>query len=193
MLIFFFDFEFSFFEVSTFDSLFTSKISWPISNRHILFSKSYRGTSHLVATQCWFFPADADCCSPVAEHLTAQHSAIKMLHSRVKLVLQYVRAVQAGELPRNHEILREAYSLSHRLPVLQSSRFRADFYNVSLCSTCFCLFYLELIKLAQVAITLTCVQWVLGLNLVWDTSCHDWCFPYVSSVPSGKCFDSNFG
>jgi hypothetical protein len=69
---------------------------------------------------------------PVAEHLTAQHSAIKMLHSRVKLVLQYVRAVQAGELPKNHEILREAYSLSHRLPVLQSSRFRADFYNVSL-------------------------------------------------------------
>jgi hypothetical protein len=68
----------------------------------------------------------------VAEHLTAQHSAIKMLHSRVKLVLQYVRAVQAGELPRNHEILREAYSLSHRLPVLQSPHFRADFYNVSL-------------------------------------------------------------
>jgi hypothetical protein len=69
---------------------------------------------------------------PVAEHLTAQHSAIKMLHSRVKLVLQYVRAVQASELPKNHEILREAYSLSHRLPVLQSPRFRADFYNVSL-------------------------------------------------------------
>lgn len=67
----------------------------------------------------------------VAEHLTAQHSAIKMLHSRVKLVLQYVRAVQVGELPRNHEILREANSLSHRLPVLQSPRFRADFYNVS--------------------------------------------------------------
>jgi COP9 signalosome complex subunit 6 len=67
--------------------------------------------------------------SLVAEHLTAQHSAIKMLHSRVKLVLQYVRAVQAGELPKNHEILREAYSLSHRLPVLQSARFRADFYN----------------------------------------------------------------
>ena len=88
---------------------------------------------------------------PVAEHLTAQHSAIKMLHSRVKLVLQYVRAVQAGDLPKNHEILREAYSLSHRLPVLQSSRFRADFYNVSLfiilpqpvllacCSDVFCL------------------------------------------------------
>lgn len=95
---------------------------------------------------------------PVAEHLTAQHSAIKMLHSRVKLVLQYVRAVQAGDLPKNHEILREAYSLSHRLPVLQSSRFRADFYNVSLfiilapaCGFCmlFHVFYLHEIRLSS--------------------------------------------
>ncbi|CAG9771988.1 unnamed protein product [Ceutorhynchus assimilis] len=67
--------------------------------------------------------------SLVAEHLTAQHSAIKMLHSRVKLVLEYMKAVQSGELPRNHEILREAYSMCHRLPVVQSARFRQDFYN----------------------------------------------------------------
>lgn len=69
--------------------------------------------------------------SLVAEHLTAQHSAIKMLHSRVKLVLEYMKAVQKGQLQANHEILREAYSLCHRLPVIQSPRFRQDFYNVS--------------------------------------------------------------
>ncbi|XP_044727362.1 COP9 signalosome complex subunit 6 [Chrysoperla carnea] len=67
--------------------------------------------------------------SLVAEHLTAQHSAIKMLHSRVKLVLAYMHAVQSGNLKLNHEILREAYSLSHRLPVIQSLAFRQDFYN----------------------------------------------------------------
>lgn len=67
--------------------------------------------------------------SLVAEHLTAQHSAIKMLHSRVKLVLAYMTAVQSGELPSSHEVLREAYSLCHRLPVIQSSKFRQDFYN----------------------------------------------------------------
>ncbi|XP_063903079.1 COP9 signalosome complex subunit 6 [Zophobas morio] len=67
--------------------------------------------------------------SLVAEHLTAQHSAIKMLHSRVRLVLEYMKAVQSGQLPTNHEILREAYSLCHRLPVIQSARFRQDFYN----------------------------------------------------------------
>lgn len=33
----------------------------------------------------------------VAEHLIAQHSAIKMLHSRVKIILEYVKAVESGE------------------------------------------------------------------------------------------------
>lgn len=68
----------------------------------------------------------------VAEHLTAQHSAIKMLHARVKLVLRYVQAVQNGELKGNHEVLRAACSLSHRLPVLNNPKFKADFYNVSI-------------------------------------------------------------
>ena len=36
------------------------------------------------------------CLPPVAEHLIAQHSAIKMLHSRVKLILEYVKASEAG-------------------------------------------------------------------------------------------------
>lgn len=68
----------------------------------------------------------------VAEHLTAQHSAIKMLHARVKLVLRYVQAVESGELKGNHEVLRAACSLSHRLPVLNNPKFKADFYNVSI-------------------------------------------------------------
>lgn len=67
--------------------------------------------------------------SLVAEHLQAQYSAIKMLHSRVRLILDYVRAVQAGKVPKNHEILREAYSLCHRLPVLNSLTFRTEYYN----------------------------------------------------------------
>lgn len=32
-----------------------------------------------------------------AEHLSAQHSAIKMLHSRVKLILDYIKAAEQGE------------------------------------------------------------------------------------------------
>ena len=68
-------------------------------------------------------------CSSVAQHLMAQHSAIKMLHSRVKLVLDYIRAAESGEVPGNLEILREAYSLCHRLPVLNTARFKSEFYN----------------------------------------------------------------
>uniref|UniRef100_A0A9J8ACU1 COP9 signalosome complex subunit 6 n=1 Tax=Cyprinus carpio carpio TaxID=630221 RepID=A0A9J8ACU1_CYPCA len=67
--------------------------------------------------------------STVAEHLIAQHSAIKMLHSRVKVILEYVKAVQAGEVPFNHEILREANALCHRLPVLNTLKFKTDFYD----------------------------------------------------------------
>lgn len=93
----------------------------------------------------------------MAEHLIAQHSAIKMLHSRVKLILEYVKASEAGkecpyhllsllgkrqqrphnlslatgEVPFNHEILREAYALCHCLPVLSTDKFKTDFYDVS--------------------------------------------------------------
>ncbi|TNN73080.1 COP9 signalosome complex subunit 6 [Liparis tanakae] len=67
--------------------------------------------------------------STVAEHLIAQHSAIKMLHSRVKIILEYVKAVESGEVPFNHEILREANALCHRLPVLSTIKFKTDFYD----------------------------------------------------------------
>jgi len=74
---------------------------------------------------------DSGVSSLVAEHLNAQYSAIKMLHSRVNLVLNYMKAIQAGTVEKNHEILRLGYSLCHMLPVLHSSRFRQDFYNQS--------------------------------------------------------------
>lgn len=67
--------------------------------------------------------------STVAEHLIGQHNAVKMLYNRVQLVLQYIKAVEAGELPKNHEVLREAYSLCHRLPVTNTPRFKEEFYN----------------------------------------------------------------
>uniref|UniRef100_T1IZT7 COP9 signalosome complex subunit 6 n=1 Tax=Strigamia maritima TaxID=126957 RepID=T1IZT7_STRMM len=67
--------------------------------------------------------------SLVAEHLQAQHNAIKMLHSRVKLILEYIKAIQSGQIATNHEILRETHSLVHRLPVLNTCKFKGDFYT----------------------------------------------------------------
>jgi COP9 signalosome complex subunit 6 len=66
----------------------------------------------------------------VAEHLQAQHSAIKMLLSRVKLILDYVKAVEKGEVPVCHDALRLAYSLCRRLPVMKPDRFKNDFFEV---------------------------------------------------------------
>ncbi|KAK7489284.1 hypothetical protein BaRGS_00019392 [Batillaria attramentaria] len=72
---------------------------------------------------------DATDSSTVAEHLQAQHSAIKMLHSRIQLILKYITAVEKGEIPKNHDVLREAYSLCYRLPVLSTLNFKEDYYN----------------------------------------------------------------
>lgn len=83
------------------------------------------GVDH-VARMC---SNDSNESSQVVEHLMAQHSAIKMLYQRVKLVLAYLQAVEAGELEGNHEILRAARSLAHHLPVLNSEKFKSEFYN----------------------------------------------------------------
>ena len=66
-----------------------------------------------------------------AEHLQAQHSAIKMLYGRIKTILEYVKAVRSGDIPMNHEILRDCKSLCQRLPVLDSAQFQEDFFDVS--------------------------------------------------------------
>ena len=72
---------------------------------------------------------NSDAQSRVSEHLLVQHSAIKMLASRVALIRDYVKAVEAGELTLNHDIIREAQALAARLPVLQADLFQPQFYN----------------------------------------------------------------
>ena len=43
--------------------------------------------------------------STVSQHLSAQHSSIKMLHSRVTVILQYIKAMQQGKHSRVTVIL----------------------------------------------------------------------------------------
>lgn len=54
-----------------------------------------------------------------------------MLANRVRLILEYIRAMERGEVPKSHEVLREAKSLTHRLPVLNSEMFQEEYYTVS--------------------------------------------------------------
>lgn len=88
------------------------------------------GVDH-VARHATAQTSDSGGNSFVAEHLVAQNVAIKMLHSRIKLILEYVQDVQAGKLKPNHEIMREAFSLSHRLPVIQNPLFKEEFHTQS--------------------------------------------------------------
>jgi len=52
-----------------------------------------------------------------------------MLRDRVRLIRDYVKDTQNKTIPWNHDILREAYNLSHRLPVVSSNMFKDEFYN----------------------------------------------------------------
>lgn len=66
--------------------------------------------------------------SVVTEHLRVQHSAVKMLRDRIKLILDFVKDVKNKNIPANHEILREILNLCHRLPIISSDTFNEDFY-----------------------------------------------------------------
>jgi len=65
-----------------------------------------------------------------SEHLNSQHNSIEMLHSRIMLLLNYVKAVQNGDLPSDHEILRATHALCRRLPVLSSEKLKEDLHDV---------------------------------------------------------------
>jgi COP9 signalosome complex subunit 6 len=86
------------------------------------------GLDHMVRLSATQQGGD-NACSVVAEHLRCQLNAVKMLRDRVRLILDYVRDTQNGSIPWNHEILREAFNLCHRLPVLSSPKYSQEFYN----------------------------------------------------------------
>lgn len=68
------------------------------------------------------------------KQLLAQHGALKMLHGRLQLVVEYLKAVESGTLPRNEEVFRDVATLCHRLPVMDSERFKDEFQNVRIVS-----------------------------------------------------------
>ncbi|XP_063722083.1 COP9 signalosome complex subunit 6-like isoform X2 [Symsagittifera roscoffensis] len=65
--------------------------------------------------------------STICDQYMGHHSAVKMLHSRVRLILDYIRAVQRGELgPADQETLREINSLCHTLPLIATNTSSGD-------------------------------------------------------------------
>lgn len=67
--------------------------------------------------------------SVASDHLRVQFNAVKMLRDRVRIIRDYVMDAKSGKVEWNSDILREAHSLSTRLPLVNSNQFKDDFYN----------------------------------------------------------------
>ncbi|KAL8161172.1 hypothetical protein V2J09_012661 [Rumex salicifolius] len=84
-------------------------------------------------------PADGgSAATQLAAHLSGIHSAIKMLNSRIRVLHQYLLAMQKGAVPTESSLLRQVSSLLRRLPTIESQKFQDDFlmeYNDTLLIT----------------------------------------------------------
>ncbi|ERN19015.1 COP9 signalosome complex subunit 6a isoform X1 [Amborella trichopoda] len=82
-------------------------------------------------------PSDGgSAATQLAAHLTGIHSAIKMLNSRIRILHQFLLAMQRGEIPHENSLLRQVSSLLRRLPAIESEKFQDDFLMVSLPELC---------------------------------------------------------
>jgi len=77
--------------------------------------------------------------SLLTSHLSTIHSAIKMLNLRIKVLLQFLKSSQSGQLKeRDEAILRHINALCQELPAISTDKFKEDFlteYNDALLVT----------------------------------------------------------
>ncbi|KAG0709093.1 maintenance of mitochondrial structure and function-domain-containing protein [Suillus ampliporus] len=60
-------------------------------------------------------------------HLQAQRAAVKMLHERILVLVQYVTNVITGQVPTDHTTLRSLSALIASLPASENKGFREEF------------------------------------------------------------------
>lgn len=61
--------------------------------------------------------------STAVDNLRLQHSAIKMLKERIKVITKYVRDVQSGKLPYQESPMTDIARLTKRFPLLNSEQY----------------------------------------------------------------------
>ena len=66
-------------------------------------------------------------CDQLTSHLSGIHSAIKMLHERVAAIQRLVRAMDGGQQPFDHALVRKISSLVHSLPAMDSPEFKEEY------------------------------------------------------------------
>ncbi|KAG9292082.1 hypothetical protein G9A89_017982 [Geosiphon pyriformis] len=65
--------------------------------------------------------------SSLIAHLTTQGNAIKMLHTRIKMLHRYLVDYKKGDIAADHDILRQIASLCNRMPTMDGDEFREEF------------------------------------------------------------------
>ncbi|KAJ5075612.1 cop9 signalosome complex subunit 6 [Anaeramoeba ignava] len=65
--------------------------------------------------------------SQLGAHLKTTHSAVKMLHTKLQVIIKYLGAVSSGKLKPNLAITRQCYSVINKLPAIDSQEFTNQF------------------------------------------------------------------
>ncbi|KAL0487130.1 csn6 [Acrasis kona] len=67
--------------------------------------------------------------STLVPHFATLYNAVHMLTERIQIITRYLELVKNGTIPVDHKLLRQISSLSHRLPAVDSSKFKSDYNN----------------------------------------------------------------
>lgn len=98
---------------------------------------------------CWLFHSGEWPCRSWWPFIRSDkcHVIVETWHEIYNKILMFKKLWIAGEIPKNQDILREAYSLCFRLPVLNTDKFKEDFYNV--CTSSFMLLLMVMLSFSR--------------------------------------------
>jgi COP9 signalosome complex subunit 6 len=65
--------------------------------------------------------------STLIPHMAALKNAVQMLRGRVLLVRRFLELSRSGQIPMDHDLLREAEAICNQLPALEPSTLQVDF------------------------------------------------------------------
>jgi len=74
-------------------------------------------------------PTGGEAGSQLTAHLMGTHNAIKMLHTKIKILKKFLEATAAGEVKPDHGLLRQIAGLCNLLPAIDTEAFKEDFFN----------------------------------------------------------------
>jgi len=74
-------------------------------------------------------PTGGDAGSQLTAHLMGIHNAIKMLHTKINILKNFLTATASGQVKPDHGLLRQIAGLCNLLPAIDTDAFKEDFLN----------------------------------------------------------------